>query len=75
MNYEEIKNEVLELSSEDKKRLIIETFPEISKDAIKDPGFVMQLFPMFLSVLRESGMDLQQLVKLAGMLGGNNKSK
>ena len=73
MNYQEIKTEVLALSDAEKKQLILETFPDLSRDAIKDPGFIMQLFPMFLGVLRESGMDLQQLVKLAGMLGGNQK--
>jgi len=71
MTYEEIKAEVLVLESEDKKRLILETFPELSRDAIKDPGFIMQLFPVFLGVLRESGMELQQLVQLASMFGGS----
>jgi len=70
VNYEEIKRAVLTLDAADKKRLVLETFPELSRDAIKDPGFVMQLFPPFLDVLRESGLDLQQLVKLVGMLGG-----
>jgi len=75
MTYEEIKAEVLALEGEDKKRLILETFPELSRDAIKDPGFIMQLFPVFLGVLRESGMELQQLVQLASMLGGGSKSE
>lgn len=75
MTYEEIKSEVLALQSEDKKRLILETFPELSRDAIKDPTFIMQLFPVFLGVLRDSGMELQQLVQLASMLGGNQKSE
>jgi len=73
MTYEEMKAEVLALSAEDKKRLILETFPDISRDAIKDPGFMMQLFPIFLGVLRESGMDLQQLVKLASMMSPPEK--
>ena len=72
MTYDEIKAEVLALSTDDKKRLILETFPEISREAIKDPGFMMQLFPVFLGVLRESGMDLQQLVKLASMMSTSN---
>ena len=71
MNYQEIKTEVLALSDAEKKQLILETFPDLSRDAIKDPGFIMQLFPMFLGVMRESGMDLKQLVKLAAILGGN----
>ena len=74
MTYEELKNEVLALGSEDKKRLILETFPELSRDAIKDPGFIMQLFPVFLGVLRDSGMELQQLIQLASMLGGTQNS-
>ena len=75
MTYEEIKAEVLALESEDKKRLILETFPELSRDAIKDPTFIMQLFPVFLGVLRDSGMELQQLVQLASMLGGTQKNE
>jgi len=70
MTYAEIKAAVLALDPADKNRLVLETFPELSRDAVKDPGFIMQLFPLFLGVLRESGMDLQQLVKLAGMFGG-----
>ena len=50
MNYDDLKSAVLALEPEDKKRLILETFPELSKDAIKDPSFIMQLFPVFLSV-------------------------
>jgi hypothetical protein len=72
MNYDELKTAVLALEPEDKKRLILETFPELSKDAIKDPTFIMQLFPVFLGVLRDSGMELQQLVQLASMLGNQN---
>ncbi|PLY00698.1 MAG: hypothetical protein C0624_11685 [Desulfuromonas sp.] len=74
MNYDEIKAEVLALDGEDKKRLILETFSELSREAIKDPNFLMQMFPVFLGVLRDSGMDLQQLVTLASMMSNSERS-
>jgi len=73
MNYEELKAAVLALNSDDQKRLILETFPELARDAVKDPGFLLQLLPAFLGVLRDSGMDLQQLLQLAGMFSGAPK--
>jgi len=73
MNYDELKTAVLALESDDKKRLILETFPELARDAVKDPGFILQLLPVFLGVLRDSGMELQQLIQLAGMLAGTPK--
>ena len=35
-----------------------------------DPSFLMQLFPVFLAIIRESGLDLQQLIQFAAMFGG-----
>ncbi len=73
MTHEELKTAVLGLSIEDKKAFIIEALPELTGDVIKEPGFMMQLFPVLLGILKESGMDLQQLIQLATMMGGQEQ--
>ena len=68
MSVAELKTALLGLSAEEKKCFIIEVLPEVSRDVIKEPGFMLQLFPVLLEILRESGMDLQQLLQLATMM-------
>lgn len=75
MTVAEIKTALLELSTEDKKTFIIETLPVLAKDVIKEPGFMMQLFPVLLGILKESGMDLQQLLQFATMMGEQKKQE
>lgn len=75
MTVAEIKTALLELSTEDKKTFIIETLPILAKDVIKEPGFMMQLFPVLLGILKESGMDLQQLLQFATMMGEQKKQE
>lgn len=58
------------LPLEEKKAFILETLQPLSKEAMQDPSFLMQLFPVFLSIVRESGLDLQQLIQFASMFGG-----
>ena len=74
MTTEEIKSALLGLSIEEKKTFIINTLPELTKDVIKEPDFMMQLFPVLLGILKESGMDLQQLLQLASMMGGQEQN-
>lgn len=69
MSPEEIKNALLELSKEEKQAFILDTLPLLAKEVIKEPGFMMQLFPVMLGILKESGMDLQQLLQFASMMG------
>lgn len=69
MTTEEIKNALLELSTEEKQAFILDTLPLLAKEVIKEPGFMMQLFPVMLGILKESGMDLQQLLQFASMMG------
>ncbi len=71
MTVEEIKAALLALSMEEKKAFVLGTLPELSKDLIKEPGFMLQLFPVLLGILKESGMDLQQLLQLASMMQQN----
>ncbi len=70
MSVAALKSAVLALSPEEKKAFILETLPPMAKEAMQDPTFLMQLFPVFLGIVKESGLDLQQIVQLAAMFGG-----
>lgn len=70
MTPEEIKTALFNLSTEEKKTFILDALPELAGDVIKEPGFMLQLFPVLLGIVKESGMDLQQLAQLATMMGG-----
>lgn len=73
MTVTEIKAALLRLSKEEKKAFIVETLPDLAREVIHEPGFMMQLFPVLLGILKESGMDLQQLLQLASMLGAQEE--
>ena len=75
MTVEEIKSALLGLSKEEKQAFILETLPLLAKEVIKEPGFMFQLFPVLLGILKESGMDLQQLLQLASMMGGQPQNR
>lgn len=68
MTVTEIKEALLALSIEERKSFVLDALPELSKDLIKEPGFMLELFPVLLGILKESGMDLQQLLSLASMM-------
>ncbi len=74
MTVEEIKAGLLALSKEEKQAFILETLPQLAKEVITEPGFMMQLFPVMLGILKESGMDLQQLLQFATMMGGQQET-
>ena len=69
MTTEEITTVLLQMSKEEKQAFILETLPLLAKDVIHEPGFMMRLFPVLLGILKESGMELQQLLQFAGMMG------
>jgi hypothetical protein len=75
MTVEEIKTALMALSTEEKKAFILETLPDLAGEVIKEPGFMMQLFPVLLGILKESGMDLQQLLQFATMMGDQQKQE
>ena len=75
MTVEEIKTALMALSTEEKKTFILETLPDLAGEVIKEPGFMMQLFPVLLGILKESGMDLQQLLQFATMMGDQQKQE
>jgi hypothetical protein len=74
MTVTELKAAVMALDVEEKKKFILETLPPLAKDAMQDPAFLMQLFPVFLGIVKESGLDLQQLLQFATMMGGSPRS-
>jgi len=74
MTLQELKAAILALDTEEKKQFLLETLPDLSRDAMKDPSFLMQLFPVFVGMLKESGFELQQLLQFAAMLGGGNEN-
>ncbi len=75
MTTDELKSAVMALSTEDKKTFILEALPDLAGEVIKEPGFMMQLFPVLLGILKESGMDLQQLLQFATMMGDQQKQE
>ncbi len=70
MTVAELKSAVMALDLEQKKAFILETLQPLAKDAMADPTFLMQLLPVFLGIVKDSGLDLQQLVQFASMFGG-----
>ena len=75
MSPQEIKSALLGLDKEEKQAFILETLPLLAKDVINEPGFMFQLFPVLLGILKESGMDLQQLLQLASMMSGQQPNQ
>lgn len=73
MTVDEIKEGLLALNKEEKQAVILDTLPLLAKDVIREPGFMTQLFPVLLGILKESGMDLQQLLQLATMMSEEQK--
>jgi len=74
MTVEEIKIALLGLGKEEKQAFILDTLPLLAKDVVNEPGFLLQLFPVLLGILQESGMDLQQLLQMASMMGNGAAS-
>ncbi|MBW6512302.1 MAG: hypothetical protein K0A93_09380 [Desulfuromonadaceae bacterium] len=66
MTQQELSDAVMTLSLEDKKKFIITTLPNLAKDAMEDPGFLLELLPIMLGIVKDSGLDLAQLMPLLG---------
>ena len=65
MSPEELKSALMGLSREEKKTFILDALPELTDEMLQEPGFMMELFPVLLGILKQSGMDLQQLAQMA----------
>jgi hypothetical protein len=74
MTITELKSAVLALSPEEKKAFILDTLPDLAREGMQDPAFLMQLFPVFTGLLKESGVDMQQLLQFAAMMGGGTRA-
>lgn len=72
MTQQELSDAVMTLSLEDKKKFIITTLPNLAKDAMEDPAFLLQLLPIMLGIVKDSGLDLAQIMPL---LGGMSQQK
>ncbi|OEU71219.1 MAG: hypothetical protein BA874_00695 [Desulfuromonadales bacterium C00003068] len=70
MSLEQLQETVMALSTEEKQQFILNTLPEMAKEAMQDPSFMMQLLPVFLGIVKESGLDIQQLLQFAALHGG-----
>ncbi len=68
MTLDELKTAVMALDSENKKRFILEALPELMKDAMQDSMFLMELFPVFVDILKQRGIEMEQLLQLATLL-------
>mgnify|MGYP001170190017 FL=1 len=68
MTQQEITDAVMALSLEEKQAFILKTLPGLAKDAMEDKTFLMQLLPVFLGIVQESGLDLAQLMPLLGSM-------
>jgi hypothetical protein len=68
MTQQEITDAVMALSLEEKQAFILETLPGLAKDAMEDKTFLMQLLPVFLGIVQESGLDLAQLMPMLGSM-------
>jgi hypothetical protein len=68
MTQQEITDAVMALSLEEKQAFILNTLPGLAKEAMEDKTFMMQLLPVFLGIVQESGLDLAQLMPLLGSM-------
>lgn len=70
MSTQELQEAVMALSTEEKQQFILTALPKLAKEAMQDPSFMMQLLPVFLGIVKESGLDIQQLLQFAALHGG-----
>jgi hypothetical protein len=75
MTVEQLKQAVFNLSPEDKKTFILDTLPGLAKDAVQDSSFLLQMFPVFMGILKDSGIELSQLLQLAGAMNALQPNK
>lgn len=68
MTVPELKTALESLSTEEKQAFILETLPGLAREAMQDSGFLLQLFPVFLGILQDSGIQLSQLLQMASLL-------
>lgn len=70
MSIEELQSTIMALSTEEKQKFILNTLPDLASEALQDPTFMMKLLPVFLGIVKQSGLDIQQLLQFAAIHGG-----
>ena len=75
MTVEQLKAAVLALDPDAKKDFILATLPELGRDAVKDPSFLPRLLPVILGLIRDSGIDMAQLLQLANLYAAGQASR
>jgi len=68
MTQQELIDAVMALSLEEKQAFILNALPGLAKDAMVDKAFLFQLLPVMLGIVKESGLDLAQLLPLLGSM-------
>ena len=74
MTQQELTDAVMALSLEEKKAFIINTLPGLAKDAMEDKSFLLQMLPIFLGIVKETGLDLAQLLPLINSMPMGEKA-
>ena len=74
MTQQELTDAVMALSLEEKKAFIINTLPGLTKDAMEDKSFLLQMLPIFLGIVKETGLDLAQLLPLISSMPMGEKA-
>ncbi len=72
MSIEELQTAIMALSTEEKQKFILTTLPDLTSEALQDPTFMMKLLPVFLGIVKQSGLDIQQLLQFAALHGGSS---
>ncbi len=71
MNIEELKQQVMQLTTTEKQEFILTALPDLADEALQDSGFMLRLLPVMLEIVKKSGIDLQQLMQFAALQQGN----
>lgn len=72
MTPEKLKEALLALDSDARKAFLLDVLPDVAQEAMQDRLFLMQLFPIFLGLLKQSGIELEQLVQWASLFSSAN---
>ncbi|MDY0189478.1 MAG: hypothetical protein RBR22_01985 [Desulfuromonas sp.] len=70
MSPEELQAAIMALSTEEKQNFILNALPDLASEALQDPTFMMKLLPVLLGIVKQSGLDIQQLLQFAALHGG-----
>ena len=74
MNVEELKQEVMQLTTAEKQEFILTALPDLAEEALQDSGFMLRLLPIMLEIVKKSGIDMQQLMQFAAMQQGSSSN-